>query len=56
LVARWIDGEPEGWFGTAAVPVADIPHLTAEAKASGCEVIEIVRVIVDPPHRLEALH
>jgi hypothetical protein len=38
----------EGWFGTAAVPVADIPRLTAEAKASGHEVLHIVRTIVDP--------
>jgi hypothetical protein len=44
-----------GWFGTAAVSVADIPRLTAEAKADGHEVLHIVRVIVDPPHRPEAL-
>jgi len=38
-----------GWFGTEAVPVADIPRLVAEARAAGCEVIEIKRVIIDPP-------
>jgi len=56
LVARWIEGEPEGWFAGRLVPVADIPRLTAEAEANGHEVIEIKRVIVDPPPRPEALN
>ena len=45
-----------GWFGTEAVPVADIPRLVAEARAAGHEVIEIRRVIVDPAPRPEAMH
>jgi len=32
VVARWVEGAGMGWFGTAAVPVADIPRLTAEAR------------------------
>ena len=56
LTARWIEGEPEGWFGSRRVPVSDIPSLTAEAEARGCEVLHIVRRIVDPPPRPEPLH
>jgi hypothetical protein len=56
VAARWIEGEDTGWFGSRLVPVADIPRLTAEAEASGCEVLHIVRRIVDPPPRPEALH
>jgi hypothetical protein len=56
VVARWIEGETEGWFGGRVVPTADIPGLVAEARAQGHEVIEIRRVIVDPPPRPEALH
>jgi len=56
LVARWVEGEAEGWFGGRVVAAADIPRLVAEARAAGHEVIEIKRVIVDPPPRPEALH
>ena len=56
IVARWVENEAMGWFGTEAVPVADIPRLVAEARAAGHEVIEIKRVIVDPPPRPEAMH
>jgi len=56
VVARWVEGGALGWFGTRPVPVADIPRLTAEAQAAGCEVLHIVRSIVDPPPRPEALH
>jgi len=56
VAARWVEGETMGWFGTEAVPVADIPRLTAEAEANGCEVLHIVRVLVDPAPRPEALH
>jgi len=56
VTARWVEGAGLGWFGMVAVPVADIPRLTAEAKAGGCEVLHIVRVIGDPPPRPEALH
>ena len=56
IAARWVEGETMGWFGTEAVPVADIPRLVAEARAAGHEVIEIRRVIVDPPPRPEAVH
>jgi hypothetical protein len=56
LTARWVEGEPEGWFGARRVPVGDIPSLTAEAEANGHEVLHIVRRIVDPPPRPEALN
>jgi len=56
LVARWVEGEAEGWFAGRLVPTADIPRLVAEARAAGHEVIEIRRVIVDPPPRPEAVH
>jgi len=56
IAACWVEGRAMGWFGTEAVPVADIPRLVAEARAAGHEVIEIKRVIVDPPPRPEALH
>ena len=56
IAACWVEGRAMGWFGTEAVPVADIPRLTAEAEANGCEVLHIVRVIVDPAPRPEAMH
>ena len=56
LVARWTEGKTEGWFAGRLVPTADIPGLVAEARAQGHEVIEIRRVIVDPPPRPEAMH
>ena len=56
LVARWIEGEAEGWFGGRVVRADDIPRLVAEARAAGHEVIEIKRIIIDPAPRPEALH
>ena len=56
IVAWWVEGRAMGWFGTEAVPVADIPRLVAEARAAGFEVLEIRRVIIDPPPRPEAVH
>ena len=56
IAACWVEGEAEGWFAGRLVPTADIPGLVAEARAAGHEVIEIRRVIVDPPPRPEALH
>ena len=56
IAACWVEGAAEGRFAGRLVPTADIPRLVAEARAAGHEVIEIRRVIVDPPPRPEALH
>ena len=56
LVARWVEGEAEGWFAGRLVPTADIPGLVAEARAAGHEVIEMRRILVDPAPRPEAMH